>query len=114
MIDLSNLAEASEQEVFDQVKNHLLTQMECSVNEQEHCVYKSEEGLKCAAGCLIAEHQYDPKMEGEAWSGLVTQGIVPNAHEELIGKLQSIHDGMLPENWSFELEELAKERNLCY
>ena len=38
MIDLSNLAEASEQEVFDQVKNHLLTQMECSVNEQEHCV----------------------------------------------------------------------------
>lgn len=56
MITLKTLADATEQEVFDQVANHLLTQMKKSEHtrknpyEYVNCLYRSSDGLKCAAG----------------------------------------------------------------
>ena len=55
-INLSNLAQASTQEVFDFVAIHLLTQNEKSGDDQV-CYYRSPTGLKCAAGCLIADDE---------------------------------------------------------
>jgi len=115
MIDLSNLAEATEQEVFEQVKNHLLTQGKKSESvERGICFYKNEEGLKCAAGCLIADHQYMPEMEANMWTSLVVQEIVPSAHSKLIRSLQKVHDSFAVETWPNELREVAVKYNLQY
>jgi hypothetical protein len=116
MIDLSNLAEATEQQVFNQVKNHLLTQGKKSKSAGRACIclYKNEEGLKCAAGCLIADHQYMPEMEDNVWTDLVLQEIVPSAHSNLIRSLQTIHDSFEVEAWPMELREVAVKYNLQY
>jgi hypothetical protein len=113
MIDLSNLAEATEQEVFDQVKNHLLTQgVKCESDDT--CLYRGENNLKCAAGCLIADHQYMPEMEENNWETLVEKGIVPSAHSDLIEALQKVHDTCTVGTWSNYLWEVAREFNLQY
>lgn len=57
------------QEVFTTVSKHLLAQGVACRNEDDDCMYRNEEGLKCAVGCLISdeayrEHQYDIENTG--------------------------------------------------
>src|SRR5258706_1958080 len=60
------------QELFDKVKNHLLSQNAQSIAYRtpqtyhvvKYCVYKNENGLKCAIGCLIPDEKYSPEFEG--------------------------------------------------
>lgn len=112
-ITLATLPEATEQEVFDQVATHLITQGKKSLNTSEtSCMYKGIENTKCAAGCLIAENEYRTSMEGGYWNGLVDKKAVPKEHQFLIGGLQIIHDGLTPDNWKTNLIKFAKERNL--
>ena len=115
MIDLSNLAEATEQQVFNQVKNHLLTQGKKCISDNT-CLYrgKYDNNLKCAAGCLIAYYQYMPEMEQNDWETLVKEGIVPSAHSNLIEALQKIHDHHSVEAWPMKLREVAVKYNLQY
>ena len=115
-ITLATLPQATEQEVFDQVKEHLLTQKVQSKNSND-CAYRGDGGLMCAAGCLIDDKEYDPCMDNENdsdWSSLVSQCIFPNNHRELIQRLQNIHDRWFPKDWDVELKELAKSLNLNY
>ena len=58
-ITLSTLSEATEQQVFDQVKNHMLTQMKKSMLESngDPCAYRGFDGLQCAAGCLMSDEE---------------------------------------------------------
>lgn len=91
-ITLKNLHEATAQEVFDQVKNHLITQNEQSVNSDGLCVYRNVDGLSCAAGCLISEEEYSPDFEKNLWGDLINMRLVSSAHSDLIGELQQIHD----------------------
>jgi hypothetical protein len=91
MITLKNLNEASEQEVFDQVAVHLLKQGKVSQNS-EGCAYRSSSGLKCAAGCLIADDEYKEWFEQRGWRDLVKDEFVPEAHGMLIQDLQGVHD----------------------
>jgi hypothetical protein len=110
MITLKNLNEASEQEVFDQVATHLLTQKKRSA-VGEKCKYRTEDGLKCAAGCLMADDEYDPEIEGCEWYGalsLITYGGGRN-HSALISDLQQIHDSIIPQDWFEELDYLASD-----
>jgi hypothetical protein len=62
-------------EIFDTVKNHLLTQGKQSVRPptekekldgitQPMCVYRSEDGCSCAVGCLIPDDPRIPEIEG--------------------------------------------------
>lgn len=116
MITLKTLADATPQEVFDQVKNHLLTQNEQSISftlTYKSCMYKVDE-LKCAAGCLIADDEYQDNFEGQAWGGLVKRKIAPNKHLILISQLQSIHDTSAPILWEGKLKELAETFKLKY
>lgn len=64
-ITLKNLHEATEQQVFDQVAGHLLTQKE--VLPSPACFYRGPNGLKCAAGCLIANDEYMPEEFNLEW-----------------------------------------------
>lgn len=115
-ITLATLHEATEQEVFDQVATHLLTQNKRSYNEElATCAYRSPDGLKCAAGCLIADEEYDLRWEDATWITLSRErGVVPSTHACLIEELQRIHDNVELDEWSYHLESLAKEHELEY
>lgn len=125
MITLATLPEATEQEVFDQVVNHLLTQKEkCQddVNGFTLCRYRAN-GKMCAAGCLISEEEYKSfqkseetrnYLEGHNWSDLIDYGRVPDQHEQLIIDLQVIHDETPPEEWEKRLKSMANAWGLKF
>ena len=113
MITLATLSEATAQEVFNQVTTHLLTQNEVSTKDGR-CVYHFN-GLKCAAGCLIADDEYALEFEDITWDQLVhIDRRVPTHHANLISNLQRVHDRYNPEEWAAELEEFAKNNNLVF
>ena len=125
-ITLKTLPTATAQQVFDQVAKHMLTQMQKSEGTFTHdsegtftydevkCLYRAEGGLKCAAGCLIADDEYDPEMENKGWPTLVTDGIAPKEHEYLISRLQGLHDNIEPKWWKSELEDIATVFGLVF
>lgn len=107
MITLKTLALSHAQDVFNQVKTHLLTQMEQSRSSGGACRYRGPRGLKCAAGCLIADDEYHLEMEDMIWDALVRDDTVPGAHVDLVGSLQSVHDGTPPAMWEASLALVA-------
>lgn len=111
MITLKTLPEATPQEVFDQVKNHLLAQNKQCIGTIT-CRYRNEEGLKCAAGCLISDEEYLPEMEIGLWSKLIERDLVPPNHQDLILALQHIHDSYSPMRWKEQLDKLEKDLHL--
>lgn len=111
-ITLVTLPEASEQEVFDQVAAHLLTQKKRSLNGGGDCVYQSDDGLQCAAGCLIGERNYRESFESRMWENLAAAGLVPSKHCDLIMDLQYIHDGNDPHAWPELLKSYAEQHGL--
>ncbi len=113
MITLKTLGKSSAQEVFDQVAVHLLTQNKKSMGgDKNFCMYHSKSGLKCAAGCLIADDEYEHTFECNNWYTLANDGIFNKKHKRLIGDLQSIHDYYDIGNWKSALTELADDYNL--
>jgi hypothetical protein len=117
MITLATLGGATEQEVFDQVAKHLLAQKKRSgVKDADWvvtCMYRNDEGLKCAAGCLIADDEYYKDIEGSSWDVLVDEDVVPTENcLELIVALQNIHDCEPVEEWCKALGTLAALHNL--
>lgn len=118
MITLATLDQATPQEVFDQAKNHLLTQNKKALrllnSGDTRCAYRSPDGLKCAAGCFIADDEYVSNMEGMLWGTLVGYLEYGFAHFELIADLQSIHDQCDPLQWVESLQGVANKYNLLY
>lgn len=108
MITLSTLHLASAQEVFDQAATHLLRQGVQSINSKT-CMYRSPEGLKCAAGCFISDEEYLTSYEGRSWNLLLD---LPGHHRELIRKLQELHDYRHPNKWGKALRALARDEGL--
>lgn len=114
MITLKTLDAATEQEVFDQVAEHLLKQNAQS-KYARGCAYRGDGGLKCAAGCLIADDEYSEEFENLGWSKLIRNNPkFPKRHSGLILGLQVIHDTYPPNCWPFYLQELAKKYGLIY
>jgi len=98
MITLATLAAATAQQVFDQIAIHLLTQgarskLADGPGRVGSCKYRDGVGRSCAAGCLIADLEYEEAMEGTAWRSFVHHGWAPEQHVDLIGTLQTLHDG---------------------
>lgn len=121
IVTLANLKEATKQQIFDQVAAHMLTQNKASMKVEgsdEFCAYRGDAGLKCAAGCLIADDEYKPEMDrsvfgnGTGWDTLVSRGLAPSEHEMFIGRLQRIHDSTPPTNWKDRLNEFAVSHDL--
>lgn len=97
MITLATLHEATAQQVFDQVVAHLKKQgRQSTLAGIGQCAYRGEGGLKCAAGCLIADSEYDFDMDNADhdtnWMWMVSQGYASQYHATLISDLQGIHD----------------------
>ena len=96
-----------QQTILNSVAAHLLKQGKKSY-ENGMCRYHSAEGECCAVGCLIADAEYDWRMEGN----LVTRiaDMLPSrlrAHLELLRSLQIIHDDFPVEEWTRQLRKLA-------
>lgn len=113
MITLATLPNATAQQVFDQVAGHLLTQLQASVTH-EGCAYRGEEGLKCAAGCLIADEEYNDLFEHIDWGELVHQNLVPGDHSHLIMDLQCVHDSYIVDDWYDQLMAVAMNHRLLF
>ena len=117
IVSLSNLFEATAQEVFNHVANHLLTQMEKSrIGKTGSCVYLHENGNKCAAGSLITAEEfvkYNIKdVNNSPWCTVVGVCNLPDMHSILISQLQSVHDTSQPLEWQAKLNMVAKDNNL--
>ena len=102
----------SNQETFDRVVNHLLTQGKPAYKVSEDytgCMYRfldDEQMLMCAAGCLIPDEKYTEKMENGIvlteerdidecpnCCRLVTKVIGEEGYDlPLVSRLQSVHD----------------------
>ena len=113
MITLKTLHKATAQEVFDQVAKHLLKQGTRSIDKANGvCVYRSDDGDKCAAGCLISKSEYRKKYEGASWKEMIRTHGLTTSHSDLISGLQKIHDNTNPTTWLTDLKHLAAEYDL--
>jgi hypothetical protein len=116
-ITLATLPQATPQQVFDQVVEHLLRQGKKSkthIGSTCFCSYRGEGNTKCAAGCLIADHEYTVDFEGERWQGLLHRGFVTEEHKYLIYSLQLVHDYYPVHEWPDKLRDIADEYGLEY
>ena len=116
IVTIENLDTSAEQEVFDMITNHLLTQNEKCIedvnNDTNSCKYKLGH-LKCAAGCLIPEDKYNYNFENKEWI-VIANRLGLTQHEDLITSLQYIHDYYKVEEWRDCLINLAKQYNLKF
>lgn len=117
MITLATLKDATAQEVFTQIKDHLLKQGERSLLPAiyDNCAYRGADGKKCAAGCLMTDEEASNIPEGKDWETLVQIGKVKPLHKDLILRLQDIHDQYTDVNdWPELLQNLAYKHGLKY
>jgi hypothetical protein len=113
MITLKTLPQATQQQVFDQVAKHLLTQNAKSLGlDDQACKYRDYSGHKCAAGCLIDDDEYTYKLEDCGWRVLVLSDRVPETHQYLITSLQSVHDQQTVQEWPKFLRGVASQYKL--
>ncbi len=110
----------SKQEIFNIVYKHLLTQNEKSVIYEygnPRCLYRSPNGLMCAAGVLIKDEHYHPKLENHGSMHDLVEGSLRASGMDLkdsffVSHLQRIHDDHNVSTWKECLEDLAAGHNL--
>lgn len=115
------------QSIFDQVVEHLRKQQMQS-SDADKCRYRlvhDKETLKCAAGCLITDEEYQPWMD-EEWDDTTLESILGNLQcpqslkerlgnfIDLIGDLQNIHDNCGTSQWERSWRVLAGAHKLKY
>ncbi len=85
------------QELYDYIVEAIVKQGRPSVGDNDRCLYRGPDGLKCAAGHVIPDSMYSPiAMENAGVLALADQGQMPKSlipHIGLIGTLQNAHDG---------------------
>lgn len=110
----------TDQEIYNKVRKHLLTQMKRSKTE-DGCCYVSPDGTRCAAGCLLPDGYVPPPdyNTGVSVHGISIDDGAPEVmydafrdHRELLTLLQSIHDGRDPVDWKTRLDKVAAQYNL--
>jgi len=119
-ITLATLTQATPQDVFDQVAIHLLRQKARSAIQyideyglRTFCAFRSDDGLMCAAGCLMSDDEmrlFEIQNDGGWYPACERTGIWK--HFKLIYTLQELHDTSPIEAWPSELARIAKQYNL--
>ena len=113
----------NDQEVFEHVKNHLLTQNAVSRLlspagyvgiDPSTCAYRGIDGRKCAIGCLITDEAYSTALERKnMWDDAVLYALQASGVPELVmysplwimlKSLQKLHDNNAPTDWPAMLE----------
>ncbi len=111
-----NARDMTSQELFTTIVTHLRQQGAKSLYEDADgdmsCAYRGDTGLKCAAGCLIPDNEYDSGDEGNTWWAIpFFKGFSAGAGH-VIGRMQKLHDRDSPATWEERYEEAAEELNL--
>ena len=118
------------QEIFDTIAKHLLTQNQKSLDNTGKCVYKSALGLSCAVGCLLKDKDttdYEgigvvdlrnalmDRNHKNLYQDLLSVNI-PDTDEafNLLAYLQIIHDSFQPVKWQYHLKVLAEQQGLLW
>jgi len=101
MIDLLTLIENNQpveaQELYDYIVEAIVKQGRPSVGDNDRCLYRGPDGLKCAAGHVIPDSMYSPvRIEDKSVDtlrrdGKLSESLIP--HAALIYYLQRAHDG---------------------
>ncbi len=114
----------TKQEIFTQVKDHLLKQgckSQKMVDGTLICAYRGDNGCKCAAGCLIPDDMYDPDFENISWNANGNIGFADmkfklnlNGYDYFIRELQGIHDSYDPTRWEERLRVFAEDHMLQF
>jgi hypothetical protein len=121
----------SAQEIFTHVLNFLRKQKvqsmytakgcEIPVCAYPVCAYRGKNDAMCAVGCLIADSEYNKKMESISVEDLVASKLLPARliqHENLLTRLQNAHDNFLLDGSasfkSNEEREIELEEHLQY
>jgi hypothetical protein len=81
------------------------------------CVYRNENGLKCAVGALIGDVHYRKDLEGWDVENLLVRNAIESTHNivldetivSMLWSLQEIHDHSAPIEWSRKLTDLAAQ-----
>lgn len=113
----------TEQEIFNKVAAHLLTQKR-PAKTADGCRYRSRDGLKCAVGALITDEAYSADIEDRPCTSYVVldairrSGIAIGNDEDtiygdggtvaLLRRLQVVHDSFEPHEWALQLKTEAK------
>jgi hypothetical protein len=125
----------SKQEIYQKVRNHLLTQNWRSTDDNDRPLFYGPWGHKCAIGCLIAEEHYQQQIEGTGVcllfprsrghikrsseqclaDALIQSGV--NVDDEsvvnLLVELQDVHDVIPIERWTSELDAIAERHGFA-
>jgi hypothetical protein len=83
------------QELYDYIVEAIVKQGRPSVGDNDRCLYRGPDGLKCAAGHVIPDSMYSELMENRSILDLSGFGKAPKSlvhHAELISRLQDAHD----------------------
>lgn len=86
------------QELFDKVVREILSQGRPSTGRSGlNCQYRGHDGARCAAGVLIRDEYYDPKIEGctvGTAQAMLPAGACEWARDQLdlVRALQKAHD----------------------
>lgn len=111
---------STDKQVWLWVKERLLAQMSKSIDDQNTCVYKSDTGLKCAVGHLIDPVFYNSTVEHKTVYDSDVQEIVRQSipywdlDEDLLNRLQKIHDGYDPKDWERVFDTFNFDENDNY
>lgn len=117
------MPEMTKQEIFDKVARHLLTQNKRASRNNE-CAYLSDDGLKCAAGCLLQEGS-EARASRVRWPGSRRLQVVTLPEDkslysqasrigngDFVRGLQFVHDFFEPSEWHEELMKIACNHKL--
>jgi len=122
--------DTSMQNLFDTVAKHLLTQKKQAFKMVpttdgktmvKKCLYRADDGSKCAVGCLIRDDLYTPSIEGSFWNKELHKLLEASlgrtldiADLNMLSDLQSAHDSLPPDAWPSELKNLAGKHGLTF
>ena len=101
--------------VFEFVKQHLLNQGQKSESSNTSCIYKKNNGLSCAVGCLIENEFYNDNLEFKNGDDPIVIDAVrkslPNwiINKNMLLDLQAIHDECEADEWEWKLQELEAQ-----
>lgn len=102
------------QETFNIVVQNLRRQRKQSLGIDGSCLYRSDDGLKCAAGWLIPDDKYSDSIEDKcADDESVACILEEEGHDvDLVLSLQRIHDDIPPSGWEHSWRTLANRFHL--
>jgi len=112
-MNIEALSAHSAQEVFDYIVGALLKQKAKSQSADKCGLLHGPNGLKCPGGWLLSKPQVKDIGERYAiWSQLVSAGLVPHDHCNLIQDLQRVHDLMPVYKWRENFKRVADKHGL--